>query len=290
MSNLVIVAIPEENDITWQISTEKVPHLTLLFLGEVGQVQNVDQILNFLQHAAETTLCPFYLEVETRGVLGANDADVIFFRDGWDSKKIKDFRASLLKNDAVFKAHVTEDKFPEWVPHLTLGYPKAPAKVLKDPYQNRIYSVRFDRIALWIDGFEGPEFKLKEKVYYDEDMAVAMSIPKVDLEEVLAHHGVKGMRWGKRKDRSPTSVTVSTTPKGKVKTTGGKNQPAHEDAVTAKVAIQKAKASGIQSLSNKELQALTTRLDLETKVSKLAGDQTTKTGQRVMMALLDESS
>lgn len=285
MNNLIVVAIPEENDMTWQISTEKVPHLTLLFLGEVNQVQNVDQILNFLGHAANTTLHPFYLDVESRGVLGPDEADVLFFRDGWDSKKIKDFRSSLLKNDSIAKAHVTEDKFPEWIPHLTLGYPKAPAKVLKDPYLNRIYSVRFDRIALWIDDYEGPEFKLKEKIY-EPDMGVAMSIPTVSLEDILKHHGVKGMKWGKRKARTPTSVKVTTTPKGKVKTSGGKNQPAHSDAVTAKVTVQKAKKSGVDSLSNKELQTLVKRIELEKKVSDLAGDRMTGTGKAALELLL----
>ena len=32
-SNLVIVAIPDENDRVWKISSEKVPHLTVLVPG-----------------------------------------------------------------------------------------------------------------------------------------------------------------------------------------------------------------------------------------------------------------
>lgn len=34
MANWAIVAIPEERDPVWKYSSEKVPHMTLLFLGE----------------------------------------------------------------------------------------------------------------------------------------------------------------------------------------------------------------------------------------------------------------
>lgn len=283
MSNLVIVAIPEENDLVWKISSEKVPHLTLLFLGEVGKVQNIDKILDFLEHAAKTTLAPFYLDVDYRGVLGNDEADVLFFKDGWELPRIKDFRAALLKNDAVFKAHVSEDQFPMWTPHLTLGYPDTPAKKLDSDRQ--IYSVCFDRIALWINDFDGPEFRLVSPNYYPE---VSMSTP---VDNILAHHGVKGMKWGRRKsDNSPVSVSVQATRKGKLKTSGGENQPAHEDAISAKVSIRKAKKSGVNSLSNEELQKLTTRLNLEQQVSKLAGDQMTSNGKKFASVLMDAAA
>ena len=60
-SNLVIVAIPDENDRVWKISSEKIPHLTLLFLGDVDKVSNLEQIVLFVEHAATTTLRRFYL-------------------------------------------------------------------------------------------------------------------------------------------------------------------------------------------------------------------------------------
>ena len=282
MSNLVIVALPQEDELVCRISSEKAPHMTLLFLGEIGQVQNVGKILTFVEHAVNTTLRPFYLDVESRGVLGADEADVIYFK-GWDLPRIKDFRAALLKNDAIFKAYNAETQFPEWIPHLTLGYPETPAKKLPNEHA-RIYSVYFDRIAVWVTENDGPEFKMKEPVY--DLPEVAMSIPQRSLDDVLSHYGIKGMRWGHRKDHSPTSVTVSTTKKGRVKTTGGKNQPAHPDAVAAKVNAQKGKKSGIEALSNKELQVLANRLSLEKKVSDLAGDQMTSNGRQVLEALL----
>src|SRR5436190_21804559 len=68
-SNLVIAAIPDENDRVWKVSSEKVPHLTLLFLGDVEAVKNLDQIILFVEHAANTTLRRFYLPVDRRGEL-----------------------------------------------------------------------------------------------------------------------------------------------------------------------------------------------------------------------------
>jgi len=302
MSNLVIVAIPTEDDLVWKISSEKVPHITLLFLGEVAKVQNIDQILNFLDHAAKTTLQSFYLDVDHRGVLGADEADVLFFRDNWELPRLKEFRASLLKNDAIFKAHISEDQFPEWVPHLTLGYPATPAKKLDNDRQ--FYGVHFDRVALWVDDYAGPEFRLNS---YDSMPEVSMSTA---VDDILSHHGVKGMRWGKRLSTAisnqkarveaqnvvriaPKDVKITTTlkkGKTKVQTKGGENQPVHKDALDTKIAIQKGKKSGIDSLSNKELKALSTRLNLEKQVKDLGDDPFTNNGKKIIAALLEANT
>src|SRR4051812_6435744 len=81
------------------------------------------------------------------------------------------------------------------------------------------------------------------------------------VDDILEHHGVKGMRWGIRKDRS-SNVTVSAKGK-KLKTSGGHDLPAHSDAVRSRTIGQKGKASGTKALSDEELQAYTKRLNLE---------------------------
>lgn len=92
-----------------------------------------------------------------------------------------------------------------------------------------------------------------------------------EFDEVMAHYGVKGMKWGKRKgDSGPMDVVVSVRPGKKIKTSGGRNQSASDDAITAAVGKQFAKKSGVQSLSNKELKIVVERMNLEQQYSRLA--------------------
>lgn len=96
--------------------------------------------------------------------------------------------------------------------------------------------------------------------------------------DFLAHYGVKGMRWGQRKQRAAPApiepkvesiVKRSKLSKTKIKGEGGHNHPATEDALKAAAAQQKLKKSGPAALSNKELQDLAQRLNLEQQVTRL---------------------
>lgn len=103
------------------------------------------------------------------------------------------------------------------------------------------------------------------------------------VDRYLEHHGVKGQKWGVRRAkasiaaknaeaRKPKPVSVETKQRGgksTIKTKGGENQPVHPDAVAARTTGQQAKRSGLDTLSNKELQAYANRLDLEQRVSRL---------------------
>lgn len=296
MSNLVIVAIPDENDRVWKVSSEKVPHLTLLFLGDVDNVANLEQIVGFVEHAANTTLRRFYLPVDRRGELGADKADVLFFKKGrYDYKAVRDFRAALLQDHNIKTAYDSATQFEgPWNPHLTLGYPAEPAKPDDTDRDFGFYDVGFNKVAVWIDDFDGPEFLLKD--YWDEfdaletvPMDVAMGdIPKIQNDsqlteqgaEFLAHYGVQGMKWGTRKAppsavaaRATSVVPHGTKRKTKVKTEGGENHPASTDAIKVAQAKAKLKKSGTAALSNQELQDLQTRMNLERNVTQLVGAQ-----------------
>lgn len=92
------------------------------------------------------------------------------------------------------------------------------------------------------------------------------------LDDILAHYGVQGMKWGVRKPSSsgPQDVKVKTYLGNRiVRTTGGKKHGLSEDATKAAVSRQKAKKSNVRSLSNKELQDLVNRMNLEQQYSQL---------------------
>jgi hypothetical protein len=268
MSNLVIVAIPAVDDYVHKISSEKVPHMTLLFLDEVSKIKNLSSILNFVGHASDRSLRRFGMDVDRRDILGEEEADVLFFsKTKWSGfETVNEFRSYLLKDNNIRTAYDSVEQFPEWIPHLTLGYPDTPAKPDERDYPGITY-VQFDRIAVWFTEYDGIEFRLKE---YEWTWDVAMSDTKGYVREVLAHHGVKGMRWGVRRKATVDAREVIVSDKRrKLKTSGGKGLPAHSDAVPARVVGQKIKKSGAKSVSDKELQDYARRIQLEQNVSRL---------------------
>ncbi len=103
------------------------------------------------------------------------------------------------------------------------------------------------------------------------------SMEQADLDEdELEHYGVKGMKWGVRK----TTVSDSSGGGRDVKvraalgnrvvlTSGGNKRELSEDATKAAVYRQQAKRSNVRSLSNKELQDLVTRMNLERQYADL---------------------
>jgi len=200
MSNLVIVAIPDENDRVWKVSSEKIPHMTLLFLGDTNQVANLDQILGFVEHAASMTLSRFYLPVDRRDVLGPDEADVLFFKKGrYDYKAIRDFRASLLQDNNIKTAYDSATQFEgPWQPHLTLGYPASPAKSMPDDQNGTFFEVSFNKIAVWTDDFDGPEFLLKD--YWDEFEALAVAPMDVAMSGLTHAAKVSDTPWSNFKD------------------------------------------------------------------------------------------
>ena len=102
------------------------------------------------------------------------------------------------------------------------------------------------------------------------------------VDHILSHHGILGMKWGQRRSREElASVSVKTKSgprrKTKVRTSGGRGLAAHPDAVAAKVVTQKLKKSGMHTLSNKELQDLATRTNLENQIHRSGKGQSTYT-------------
>lgn len=304
MDSYVIVALPAVDDKVNRLSSEEVPHLTLAYLGKDVPADDLATIITYVQHAC-SELSPFYMSVDHRGTLGADQADVLFFdKKHWDFKRITEFRHHLLLNDTLKRAYDSTEQFPEWLPHLTMGYPEKPAKEDDSDYPG-IHSVNFDRIAVWTGSYEGPEFRLE---YDDYGMDVAMSdISTIDrgaaAVDELFHYGVKGMKWGVTKNSDGT-VTVNQTKVAKslrktdqpvtvsqrkagtyVKAKGGQRQTASQDAIKTQAARQRAKRSTTDSLSTKELKDTIERMRLEQEFAKL-DKKVSRRGQSFVARLL----
>lgn len=259
-NQLVIVALPAEDDIVRQYSSEKEPHLTLLYLGEANFTPaELAHAAEFIEHAASQISC-FGLEVDRRGVLGESEADVLFFNKRW-AKRLVQFRSHLIQDDVIGRAYLSADQFPEWTPHLTMGFPETPAKKDTREYQRFSY-VRFDRIALWTGDSVGPTFQLKSDDYAEVSMtqsgeSIAAAV-LADLEDDAVQYGVPGMKWGRRKSGP------------------GSGRPASKDSAQATKAAQIVKKSGVKALSNDDLKALVKRMDLEQQLGKLQPPSRTK--------------
>lgn len=273
-----IVAIPSQEDYIWNISSEKIPHMTLLFLGkQVQTAENVQHIVEYLQHVADTSISRFGLSVDRRGTLGADNADVLFFEENYMTKNLLDARSYLLKDETIFGMYNSTEQHDGWTPHLTLGYPETPAKKDARDYPGTTW-VNFDRIALWTGNYDGPTIDLKSEF---DSPAVNVAMSDGDLDRVLEHYGIKGMHWGVRRavgrdGRVEVATATQPAPGKRLKAEGGVGQPAHPDAVRAAIARQTAKKSTTDSLSTKDLQDLVQRMNLEQQYARLSSQSKQK--------------
>jgi 2'-5' RNA ligase len=247
VGSIVVVAIPSRDEQVWRISSEKTPHLTLLYLDD--QINVRDRVLEFTEHVVNTTLPKFGMDVDRRGVLGPKEADVLFFGE-YGRQRLLEFRAYLLTNPEICKAYDAAEQFPEWTPHLTLGYPDNPAKEEDQSYPTGMNWVNFDKVAIWTDDSEGVEFPLRN----DNSLTMSEKGPVF-----LSHYGVKGMRWGVIRDRIQTAKNSKAA----------KYASASADHKRAAKVRTKAKVIGVQSLTNDDLQKVISRMNLELQYKNL---------------------
>lgn len=128
-----------------------------------------------------------------------------------------------------------------------------------------------------------------------------MGLPQLDLPALfdaiaakgLKHYGIKGMKWGVRKRGGPTTTSVATggknTSRTKVQLSEGRKEKAKgvsDDAARAAISKEVIKTSkSTASLSNKELQDLVTRMNLEQQYERLSEGQKSA-GQKFVAQLL----
>jgi hypothetical protein len=87
------------------------------------------------------------------------------------------------------------------------------------------------------------------------------------LDEVLAHFGVRGMRWGVKRKSS----------------TRGPSSPESKQLTVTKTVVRK---SGVKAVSNKDLQDAITRMSLEKQFKSLSPTAKQQVGQFIAKTLL----
>lgn len=94
--------------------------------------------------------------------------------------------------------------------------------------------------------------------------ASLMGLMHSSLDDVLSHYGIKGMKWGVRKDESPPVVAPSKP---------GFEKSATPDAKRVNKAHQTAQEKGTAALTTRDLQELVNRMNLEQQYSRLSQPQ-----------------
>lgn len=137
----VIVALPADADPVSAASSEADgAHCTLLFLGDTSAL-NRDELATALeQFVTEGQVGVITDKVSGSAVLGKDSADVVLI----DGANLVNIRSGLLGQDSLATAYDAVEQFPNWLPHVTLGYPETPR--LSDFAGE---AITFDRLALW---------------------------------------------------------------------------------------------------------------------------------------------
>lgn len=252
-SSLTIVIVPSRRDPIWKISSEKVPHITLMYLGDQSKNPNLDKIVEFVGHVVSTSMTKFDLGVDSRGTLGDDEADVVFFsKEDYVIKKLAQIRHYLLADRNIFEAYNSIEQYPEWTPHLTLGYPENPAKI--DVIDGDIRWIDFDRVEIWTGSYEGPGFDLDYPSRGEPEMAMGDAA----VIDFLSHYGIKGMKWGVRKEDLSGIANLAA-----------EAQKFQKDPTKTRAKNTAKTAGGLHNVSDKELKDLLNRMDMERRYKSL---------------------
>ncbi|AWN03539.1 capsid morphogenesis protein [Microbacterium phage Hyperion] len=149
-----VFLIPAEGDPIVAASSEDQAHMTTIWLGSKDDLPTPDYVESLQAEVAAyaaTLDGPVVVPVAERGTLGDDDADVMFLEA---TESLVALRDGMLEGSPVTQAvYNSVEQYPDWTPHVTLGYPETPAAGEYDGD-----AVTFDRVGLWIgpDRYEYP--------------------------------------------------------------------------------------------------------------------------------------
>ena len=174
----IVALLPEADDLVNAATSEQVPHVTVLYLPKGAE----DAARAAIE--ALPPLEPAVVEVKNVGELGDEGATVAFL----DRDALIDIREALLTPE-VQDALGQVEQFPDWTPHLTLGYPETPPPDAELPP-----AITLDRLALVdetvideypLEGADMDEDETTETILEDED-----DVQPPLFDEQVPFHGV----------------------------------------------------------------------------------------------------
>lgn len=210
-STAVIVAIPKLLDPIRLIGDEE-KHATMLFFGETSTLppEAKDNITETLALAA-SLFGPFREDVIGVSRLGSDNPPALVA--GLSGNFLSRIRDILMVNPKINEYMGNAQQFPSYTPHVTLGYPDFAGEAELRQLAMNLDRVCFDRISLWWND---------ERIDYDLtttpsdasecDNAFRHAYAEVPSDNVvgflerygvkreLKHHGVKGQKWGVRRE------------------------------------------------------------------------------------------
>lgn len=145
----LIVLLPATDDPITAATSEDQAHMTTIWFGDVNEMptdrEELEQAVRLYSQDLDG---PVVVPVRERGTLGDEGADVVFLEP---TDSLIALRDGMLANEPIRQAHAAAEQFPEWTPHVTLGYPEGvengPAVGEYDGTE-----VTFDRLGLWLGG------------------------------------------------------------------------------------------------------------------------------------------
>nr|DAQ47240.1 MAG TPA: minor head component F [Caudoviricetes sp.] len=147
----LVVLLPADDDPITAATSEDQAHMTFVWMGDVSDIDDAARaaIGGEVSSYAAALDGPIVVPVMRRGQLGDDGADVVFLER---SDSLLAARDGLMESSPnLLAAYDAAEQFPEWTPHVTLGYPEGveggPAVGEYDGTE-----VTFDRLGLWLGG------------------------------------------------------------------------------------------------------------------------------------------
>jgi hypothetical protein len=172
----LVVFLPASDDPVNEASSEDQAHVTTVWFGEADLPW---PLINEAVAAAAAAMKPFTVAVKSRGLLGDKDADVLFL----DADDLAEQRQALLDVPVIKDGMDSVEQYPQWTPHLTLGYPDSPATLAEEPE-----AITVDRLALWV-GKERTTYPLGADMA-DDDFEPTPTDDLIDVVEAVPFWGV----------------------------------------------------------------------------------------------------